>query len=723
MAEGTLRKPQDVVWSDTGQVLPGNDPRALNYRQLNALGAIDRTQPEGTLRNPRVLRQQADEADLKPNEVYMDLQGRVQYAPVRSEIAPEEFGNSEDLFELGGQRRGRLTDIPLWQYSLNPSEKSRVDVIRRTVPNAEFSRGEDGRVVVRVGDGPWRYLNAPGASPQDVGDFANQTLLYAPASLASRGATGAAQAGVRVGGASAGISAAQDIASEQPIDPTKAAMAFGGGYAGEFVGAGVRAMSGATSRAVQNATPQPVRNALADLTGAGEGLGRAFGADARGAIPPPRQNPLAIPMTRGQQTGDFGQIAFEQAAARGARGEEAQNVLRGFLGEQADTVRATARGFAGSERAPTVGAAGGMVQESMREAAAAAKAGVDKAYDALRASPGAVEAPTVSKLPEAIRKGLEDQFFSPEVMTSLNPMTRRIFAEVDNLAKSAPDGTSVLPVAGLERVRQAINASRATAQGNDKAALDIAKREFDGWLAETVDQGLLKGDPEVINMLNRARGLHASYRATFGGGRGDEGAQKLMQRLIANNANETDAANLLFGQAQLGGAGQTVQLIKHIKKAAGSETPVAALREGVVMQLLRRMDKQAGGGATNFNYKAIADDWTEALDGKAAPLMRELFTPQEIGEMRRFVGDLRKLTPPEGAVNRSGTGYEISRMAGGLLSKLKILAPALKAMDDASNATRAQGAVSPGPPVRLLPGAGAAGGAAGAHQGGQKATF
>jgi hypothetical protein len=723
MAQGTLRRPQDVVWSDTGEVIPGNDPRALNYRQLSAVGAIDRKQPEGTLRNPRVLRQKGDETGLKPNEVYMDMQGRVQYAPVKSEIAPEEFGNSEDLYELGGQKRGRLTDIPLWQYSLNPSEKSRVDVIRRTIPNAEFSRAEDGRAVVKVGDGPWRYLNAPGASAQDFGDFANQGLLYAPAGLASRGVMGIPQAGMRVGGASAGISVAQDLATEQPIDPVKAAMAFGGGYAGEFVGAGLAAMGGATTRAAQNAMPPPMRNTMENLTQMRAGLGRSYGADANSALPPPRQGQSRIRMSRGQQTGDFGQIAFEQAAARGARGEEAQNIMRNFLGEQADDVRDRARGFAGSERAPTVGAAGGMVQESMRDAARGARAGVNNAYDALRASDGAVQAPTVAKLPEAIRRGLEDHFFSPEVMADLNPLTRRIFAEVDNLAKSAPEGTAVLPVAGLERVRQAINASRATAQGNDKAALDIAKREFDGWLAETVDQGLLKGDPEVINMLKTARGLHADYRATFGGGRADDGAQRLMQRLIAADANETDAARLLFGQAQLGGAGQTVALVRNIKKAAGSEAPVAALREGVALQLLRRMDKQAGGGATNFNYKAIADDWTEALDGSAAPLMKELFTPQELAEMRQFVGELRRLTPPEGAVNRSGTGYEISRMAGSLLSKLRILAPALKAMDDASNATRAQGAVSPGLPPRRLPGAGAAGGAFGAHQGGRKAPF
>jgi len=723
MAQGTLRRPQDVVWSDTGEVIPGNDPRALNYRQLSAVGAIDRKQPEGTLRNPRVLRRKGDETDLKPNEVYMDLQGRVQYAPVKAEIAPEEFGNSEDLFELGGPKTGRLTDIPLWQYSLNPSEKSRVDVIRRNIPNAKFSRAEDGRTVVKVGDGAWRYLNSPGFSPQDLGDFANQGLLYAPAGLASRGVMSVPQAGMRVGGASSGISAVQDLASEQPIDPVKAAMAFGGGYAGEFVGAGLTAMGGASARAVEAATPPRIRNTVNDLTQMRAGLGRSYGADANAAISPPQKGQRRIPQTRGQQTGDFGQIAFEQAAARGARGEEAQNIMRGFLGEQADYVRADARGFAGSERAPTVGAAARMVQDDMRAAASSAKAGVDRAYDALRASDGAVGASNVANLPDAIRRGLEDAFFSPDVMTNLNPRTRLIFNEIEKFANTAPDGSAVLPVAALERLRQGINNSRAVAQGNDKAALDIAKRQFDGWLADTVDQGLLKGDPEVINMLKTARGLHADYRATFGGGLADDGAQKLMQRLIDANANETDAARLLFGQAQLGGAGQTVQLIKHIKKAAGSETPVSALREGVVMQLLRRMDKQAGGGVTNFNYKAIADDWTEALDGSPAPLLKELFTPQELVEMRRFVGELRRLTPPEGAVNRSGTGYEISRMAGGLLGKLKILAPALKAMDDASNATRAQGSVSPGLPPRRLPGAGAAGGAVGAHQGGQKATF
>jgi hypothetical protein len=719
MQQGTLRRPQDVIWSDTGEAIPGNDPRALNYRQLSAVGAIDTSQPAGTLRNPKVLRSAGDEEGLRPNEVYMDLKGQVRFAPTRDDVQGE-FGDSPDAMRLTGPQTGRLTDIPLWQFQLNPSEQSRIEVIQRNIPDAEFSRTPDGRVVVRVGQGPWRYMNAPGVSGQDIGDFLTQGVLYAPTGIAARGATTLGQGALRTGTASAGVSALQDIATGQPIDPVKAGLAFAGGAGGEYLGAAVGGLARATGQAASQAVPQPVRNALAPaIDDARRAVGQSFGADARASV----QNPLAqIPMSRGQQTGNYGQIAFEQAAARGARGEEASNIMRGFFDEQAAAVRSVGRNMAGSETVPSIPAAGRVVQQGVRDAQVAAKARVDDAYDLIRQSDAMVSAPNVAKLPERIRARLEEDFFSPEVMTSLNPRTTRIFGEIERLAKSAPDKDYSLPVAGLERVRQALNAARATAQGNDQTALGIAKKEFDAWLGETVDQGLMKGDPNTIAMLKNARGLHADYRATFGGGRANNGAQRLMQRLISANANETDAANLLFGQAQLGGAGETVQFVRMVKKAAQSKEVVDALREGAVMRLLGRMDRQAGGGATNFNYKVIADDWAEALDGKAAPLMRELFTPQEIAEMRRFVGQVRRLAPPEGAVNRSGTGYEMGRMASQLLGKLKILAPALKAMDDASNATRAQTAVAPGVPLPRLPGAGPAGAGLGAASGGEKAN-
>lgn len=718
MAQGTLRQPQDVVWSDTGQKIDPTDPRALTYRQLSAQGAIDTTQPQGTLRNPGVLRNPGDEVGLDPGAAYLDTQGQLQFAPVQpSDIQAKEFGFGTPEPTDPKPRRALLNSF---QYTFNPSEKSRVDAITRAYPTREFSRDPQGRLVVRVTpDSPWYYLNKPGASEQDFADVIGQVEMFAPAGAASRGATTVGQAATRVGAASAAISGAQDVLSQQPIDPAKAALAGAGGLAGEYVGAGANALMRGAGRAVTSMTPPPLRNALANTV---QKVGASFGADARAAT---SENAARIPMTRGQQTGDFNQIAFEQAAARGARGVEAGDVMRGFMGEQANAVRQVGRGIAGAETVQSVPQAAGLIQGGMRNAASAAKSATDEAYTALRASDATISAPSMSQLPTKIKAALEDEFMSPEVMASLNPQTRNIYNEINRLAANAGQdvaGGKVVgfPVAGVERARQAMIRATATAQGQDRAALSIMKREFDGWLNDAIDRSLISGDPSAIKLLRQARSLHAEYRSNFGGSRKDDGAQRLMRSMINSNANETDAVNLLFGRAELSGGGDAVQLVQRIKKVSqGPE--VQALREGAVMRLMGRLDRNMGGGATNVNYKALADDWEKALSGPSAPLMKELFNASELREMRRFVTQVRRLSPPEGSVNRSGSGYEVSRAFSSLIGKLKIIAPLVKGMDDAANAVRVRSAIEPGAPLQRLPGVGESGAAAGAIQGGQPA--
>jgi len=721
MAQGTLRQPQDVVWSDTGAKLDPTDPRALTYRQLSAQGAIDTTQPSGTLRNPPVLRNAGDEVSLDPGSAYIGTQGQVQFAPVQaSDIQPQEFG----VAPADPSVRPARPLLNSFQYAINPSEKSRVDAITRMYPSREFARDAGGRLVVRVSPtAPWYYLNKPGLSEQDVADLGTQALMFAPAGAAAKGANTLMQAGARVGAASAGISAIQDIATQQAVDPTKAALAGGGGFAGEAVGVGLNALARGTGRAVVNATPAPVRNALA---GAADGVGSAFGMEARSAARNPGSGGR-FPMSRGQQTGDFGQIAFEQAAARGARGAEATDVMRGFMNEQAQAVRQTGRGLAGADSLQSVPEAAGMVQQGMKSQAGAAKRAADEAYASLRSSDAVIAAPNMAELPNKIRARLADDFISPEVMSSLNPQTTGIFNEINRLAANAgkPMGGGKVvgfPVAGVERVRQAMNRSLTTAQGQDRAALSIMKNEFDGWLNDAIDSSLISGDRSAIDTLKRARGLHSEYRRNFGGTRKDDGAQRLMRSLIGANANESDAVNLLFGRAELSGSGDAVQLVKAIKRVSQGGPEVQALREGAVMRLMARLDRNMGAGATNVNYKALADDWERALSGPSAPIMRELFDAAELREMRGFIRDVRRLAPPEGSVNRSGSGYEVSRAFSGLIGKLKIIAPIAKGMDDAANAVRARSAVDPGSPFQHVPLSGPSGAAIGSIQGGQAAN-
>lgn len=728
--KGTLRQPQRVSWADTDETIDPNDPVALTERQLAAAGGIDTTQRPGSIRNPYGQRVPDAEMYVPPNDYFIDRVGRVRQGTVPVGEVSGEFGTAARAPSSAKPLTRRGAEL---QFMINPSEKSRIEAIGKAYPDATFGRASDGRVVVQVPGGKgWQYLNAPGISGQDVQDFGVQALMFAPASLAAKGASTIAQAGLRLGAASAGISAAQDVASGQPIDPTKAALAGGMGFAGEFAGAGINALARGAGRAVEAATPAPVRNALLNtMATARNNLGGSFGADARASVNSLNRNPSdLLPKTRGEMTGDFGQIAFEQAAMRNARGDEAGTIMRQFSDERANTVHSVGRGLAGSETVPTMQDVGGVVQGGMRSRAQMAKGNVDKAYDALRASDARIEAPTVAELPGRIRTALENDFFSPDVMTSLNPLTRRIFTEIEGLAKSAPragkgvDPSYSLPVAGIERMRQGIIKAKAAAQGNDRSALSIAQNEFDDWLGDAVDQELIKGDPSVINVLKGARGLHAAYRRTFGGGRKDDAAQTIIRKLIEAGANETDAVHLLFGRAGLGGSGPAVEAIKKIKTVAANGPELAALKEGAVMRLMGRLDRNAGAGSTNINYKSLADDWNDALTGPARPLMQELFSADELATMRGFVGELRRITPPEGTVNRSGSGYEASRAVQQFLGKLKIIAPVIKGMDDAANATRAQAAVAGAPPRAVrLPHAGTAGAVYGATQGSRPAPF
>jgi len=724
--KNNLRQPQKVVRSDTGEELDPRLPTTLALRQLAAAGGIDETAPVGDRRNPRVvLDDDADVEGLAPNSFYIDKQGRVLQAPVRSEnVSQSQFGDGDAAFYLNNKGAKQF------QYTLNPSEKSRVDWISKNYPEAQFARDEKGALVVqpREGDG-WMYLNKPGFDINDGVDIGNQALLYSPAGAAAKPGAALGVNAARVGTASAGISAAQDVATGQPIDAGKAALAAGGGALGEYVGPAI----GALGRAVTKAPGRTV-NALADrasgdvqtaLRNAGTALGDDFAERAA-------QNPnqAGIPMTRGQQSGNYDDIAFEQAALRGARGEEAGDVMRGFASNQAAAVRNTGRGLAGKETVNNLNEAGAVVQQGLRDRAAAAKGAVGEAYDAIRESDAIVSAPSVSALPGRIKGKLEEEYFSPEVMTSLNPRTTAIFSEIEKLAKSAPDAEATMPIAGIERVRQGIVKARQAAQGNDAQALDIAKREFDSWLDDAIDNELIKGEAGAIEQLKKARGLYADYRRLYGGGRKDEGAQKIVARLIDNGSNEADAVNLLFGRAKLDGSGTAVQALKNIKEVVGEGPELAAIKEGAVLRLMSRMSRNEGGGVGNINYKALADDWSEALDGSGAPLMKELFTREEIGQMRDFVRVLRKITPPEGSVNRSGSGYEVARAvgdaAGVLGGKLKIIMPFAKQFDDVSNVNRARATTSGRPMPPPLPRnrvTGVLGGASGGILGAPRASF
>lgn len=222
------------------------------------------------------------------------------------------------------------------------------------------------------------------------------------------------------------------------------------------------------------------------------------------------------------------------------------------------------------------GRGGAAVSARLNERFDQGRAGVNAAYDAVRSSDATVGAPTLTELPGRIRSSLDEALITPETMGSLDPGTRAVLGELDRLSGGArrmdaaaqPNAMESLEsgiptgargasprfrLAEIERIRKAMNARLETAKGEDRVALQIAKREFDRWLGEAVDNGAIEGDAAAVDLLRNARRLHAEQQQRFGG---NDLVQRLTERDVhgagrTNLVAPEDASNALLGRSGL----------------------------------------------------------------------------------------------------------------------------------------------------------------------------
>ena len=336
----------------------------------------------------------------------------------------------------------------------------------------------------------------------------------------------------------------------------------GGGVAGAARSAGIKAgpgVTGATAGAVYGAGDANDGNRLQGAA-IGGALGAAGGKAVEGLqgfgrfasrLIKNRGGQAAkaatgaiddIQLTRGQKTGDAGQISFEQAAARGGRGPDAQAVMRPFMEDQQNAVVAAGRNIAGNNF-DNVNEAGRAVASGVRQAAETARQGVDEAYESARAYGARMRTEGVQKLGPAVEQGVpEDIRFlmdaSPAEARTQFPATTAAVNAAKSLAREvtnkSDDATRVtaLDFRRIELARRAINRSIDGATNRaDRAGAISAKKAFDEYLDSAVDNALFEGDDAFLEAYRRARGLRADYARNFE-------ANKVIDKIINNDANE-----------------------------------------------------------------------------------------------------------------------------------------------------------------------------------------
>ena len=275
---------------------------------------------------------------------------------------------------------------------------------------------------------------------------------------------------------------------------------------------------------------------------------------------------------------------------------------------------------------------------------------------------------------------------------ALGSLTRGAVLFIKELEKN-PQTT----VKALENQRKKMNSLiNATREGTpDYRAMVIVKEEFDDALAEALDAGMYSGDPRAVEVLKEARSLYAKHAKKFNT---NTKAGKVVQQMLDEEATPEEVGRYVFGSTGLSKDG-AARVVKHYKKAVGKNSDgFNALRETFMHSITNDMKGDTKG------IQAMVGTLKNALYKDGESVVKELYTPDEIGKLKRFVKAMDEITLKGDRAKSSGTAERLARM---LSSSGWGDTPGISWMKDVLRSVQAdrviRGSIAPAKPISALP--------------------
>lgn len=576
-------------------------------------------------------------------------------------------------------------------YATSTDPQQIADIAVKTLPGATQKKDKHGNAVVTF-EGKDYYVNRPGLSEADLFQLASQIVAYTPsAGIGMKGASLLSRA-VLTGGTAAGTSmgldkAAEALGSEQGVDVTKAAIVGAGGAL--FEGLAPTAMRAWNAIFRKNRFFNPRTGALTgrgrkaaqeaglDVDDMTERLAKDFAEEAKQATSPraalasAESKEFGIPYTRGQLTGNYKQIASEEAMRHGALGDDAGNVLRAHDRRVADSITGARHQVQGTlSDAPEAlyakeAQAGADVLSGVKSRASLAKQAIGDAYERVPGESLRLTMDGVNTLSRSAQASVAD--FG--IDKTLHPAATRALKNMKALEKLRGQGVSRVALKRLETERRKLaNLVDSAKNAGDRTAVLRIKRAWDDGIDDAVDTILFEGDPTALTMLKDARELRASYGAKFESRNPQDTAGKIVEKMVKYDATPEEAINYVIGRSGLGdkaGAVATLKRLKEIFKPDSQEW--GALREAGWMRLSK------GPGGEPLSPRKFNTAFNKVME-KNESLMRELYAPSEIALMRRYRDALMRTVTPDGAMNPSKTAYTVARLGRDLIGRLGMMA-------------------------------------------------
>ena len=614
---------------------------------------------------------------------------------------PENLGEITDY----GQSAGKELKIAAGLLaSLSP--EGQADIVRSNIPGAKVEKDTSGNWVVEI-DGQRGLINKPGLSPNDGTQFAAQMLAFIPTAKMATFATGLlGRMGISATGAGATSVAmdkvAQGAGSDQPVDKLNATLSAGFGAGAELLAPLLPTLKPVMGRISQALKGRGVTDKTRDFVksqfikvglsadDATDDVIREISRLSDDAVKPEQamalqgEKEFGIPLTKGQRSLDDAALSFEDRSRAGMLGDKPQGIIRGFEQDVQSPAIDKAKNKVvdmiapGADDVVRPASAGAMVKESIRSAEKAADDIVGEAY--ANVGDATLNAESVNSLYNATRKAVigidKDRSLkgTAGILAQLK-RSQKLMSELEK-AGAKPKGKHIKE---LEMLRRRLNGAIGTAENpTDKRQLTQIKRAFDDFTDNAVIDGLFSGDPTALESMKSARGLMTEYAKKFRSqpiktksGRtlaDTEGA--FIEKIIAADPTDEQVINSLFGASNLSNTAGA-KMAQRFKSILGEGDAWNAVRKAGLLRIIKTNTvngKQVVSGQKTL--KAI----NEAME-KNGSLMSELYSPEEIGVIRRFAAQVKRTQPDlvKSRENPSGTAQALSKTAGDLVRRLPLL--------------------------------------------------
>lgn len=422
-------------------------------------------------------------------------------------------------------------------------------------------------------------------------------------------------------------------------------------------------------------------NAVA-ARGGGAGIPGSANAVAAESLPVP------VPLTRGQATNDIGQLARENALARGADGADGMSVMADFRNQQQDALYANIPAYreriAGGAPIVERGQGGEIISGRANELHDAAQAqsrglyaraeeltpptpladrpfGTDKrgAIDPLTGSRRDANTPgRRADLPQGESQRMMQNAWDAMVAEIPVPENAGPVASLLTRFGASADGAG-LPIADIFQMRKMLTNLQGGPPSPTTIAARAAKRAIDRGLDDAVRNDLLAGDAEAVNAWRTAiNNYRDDYAARF---KNDDLVSALVARDRSNGGRlrvaPEEATNYIFGSTDLGFIDKRnmARNLTRLRDVLGADSDAwSAIRQEAFNRIANKAIGRSGPNGREFSGANFAKAWEE-FNSKNPELARTIFSAEERRDIGNFANVARRATTLDSAVYAPST--------------------------------------------------------------------